>query len=67
MKRKANDLRLNSPRSMTACKHEGIDPEEIRFVPYSEFKKKFKGDVAKLRFKYHETRRRELVEIVRRR
>ncbi len=31
MQRPANDLRLNSPRSLVACQHEGIDPESLTF------------------------------------
>jgi len=36
MKRPKQKLRLNSPRSLQACKHEGIDPEELTFM-YDDF------------------------------
>jgi len=56
MKWEANDMRLNSPKSLRACAHEGVDPIEVCFVPFKEFLIKYHDkQISMLRFKFAET------------
>ena len=56
---------INSPRSILACKYEGIDPNELIYRPMEYYmKKKLLKEVAQLRFDGYEKRRKDLITIV---
>ena len=57
--------RINSPRSLEACKIEGILAKELLHIPKSKFKEPgLPEEVAELRYEFHENKRRELIELV---
>jgi len=67
------NILINSPRSLEACRVEGIDPSELLFKyfwyrPVSYYQKPGKGEgVAQLRFETYEAKRKELIEIIKNR
>jgi len=64
-----NDPRgiLNSPRSLQACKTEGVLPQELTFKPVEAFQEKnLSPRLVKLRFDFFEAKRRDLLAATRR-
>jgi len=60
---------LDSPKSLEACKRQGIDPSELLFVPYEEFKKMLKGQKIEeewvhIRWEHFEDRRKEKLKVL---
>lgn len=57
--------RINSPRSLEACKLEGIMVKELLHVPKSKFKEPgLPSEVAELRYEFHENKRKELIDLI---
>lgn len=57
--------KVNSPRTLEACKAEGVLPKELLHVPKSKFKEPgLPNEVAELRYEFHENKRKELIELV---
>lgn len=55
----------NSPRTLEACKREGIEPGELVHRPYEEFASKvLPEELAKMRYDYYENKRQELIKII---
>lgn len=58
---------INSPRSLQACKHEGVLPQELVFKPPEAFQEKnLSPRLVKLRFDFFEAKRRDLLAASRR-
>ncbi len=60
---------LDSPRSLEACKRQGIDPSELLFVSYDEYKKILKGqkieeEWIRIRWEHFEDKRKEKLRIL---
>lgn len=60
---------LNSPRSLDACKRQGIDKKELMFVSIDEYKKRvnkknLEADLIKLRWEHHEEKRKEKLRVL---
>ena len=62
---------LNSPRSLEACRRQGIDPPELAFVPLKQFRKNLgveaaalSGQILQLRFDHHEEKRQEKLRVL---
>jgi hypothetical protein len=57
--------KINSPRSLEACKLEGVFPKELIHLPKSKFNDPgLPAEVADLRYEFHENKRKELIELV---
>lgn len=61
--------RINSPRSLDACRRQGIDPGELLYVPMEEYKQRAKRknlnrDLFKLRWEHHEQKRKEKLRVL---
>ncbi|CAI2361509.1 unnamed protein product [Moneuplotes crassus] len=57
--------RINSPRSLEACKLEGIMVKELLHVPKSKFREPgLPPEVAELRYEFHENKRKELIDLI---
>lgn len=59
--------RLNSPRSLEACRRQGIDPDELRFTTRAMIKKMHPGidkKVLDLRFSHYEEKRAEKLRVL---
>ena len=57
--------KVNSPRTLEACKLEGILPKELLHVPKSKFKEPgLPNEVAELRYEFHENKRQEIIDLV---
>lgn len=61
--------RLNSPRSVDACKRQGIDPQELLYLALEEYKEKVKDkrldkDSLKIRWEHHEEKRKEKLRVL---
>jgi len=59
--------RINSPRSLQACKQEGVLPQELIFKPIESFQERnLSPRLVKLRFDFFEAKRRDLLAAARR-
>ena len=59
---------VNSPRSLYACRKEGILPSDLLYRPLEAFvDNSIPGEIVRLRYEYRENRRRELIGTVRKR
>jgi hypothetical protein len=57
--------RVNSPRTLEACKVEGILPKELLHIPQDKFKEHgIPDEVAELRYEFHENKRMELIDLI---
>ena len=66
---KRNPPYLNSPRSLDACKRQGIDPSELLYLNMDEFKTTLNEinvdkDLLRLRWEHHEEKRKEKLRVV---
>jgi hypothetical protein len=58
---------VNTPRSLKACKQEGVLPQELTFKPMEAFQEKsLSPRLVKLRFDFFEAKRRDLLAAARR-
>jgi len=58
---------INSPRSLQACKSEGVLPQELSFKPIEAFQERaLSPRLIKLRFDFFEAKRRDLLAAARR-
>jgi len=58
---------LNSPRSLQACKHEGVLPSELVYKPIEAFQERaLSPRLVKLRYDFFEAKRRDLFAVTRR-
>lgn len=56
---------INSPRSVLACKYEGIDPQELVYRPLEYYtKKNLLKEIVQLRYEGYEKRRKDLITII---
>lgn len=57
---------LNTPRSLEACRHHGVNPEELVEIPFREFQRAYPDDpeIALRRFERVDTARKILLESV---
>ena len=60
---------ITSPRSLESCRRQGINPQELLFLPFPEFRKlpNSKGlevNAAKLKFQHAEERRKEKIRVL---
>jgi len=56
---------VNSPRSVLACKQEGIDPKELIYKPLEYYTRdNISSAVSRLRYEGFEKRRKDLIQIV---
>mmetsp|Transcript_13018 Transcript_13018/g.24177 ORF Transcript_13018/g.24177 Transcript_13018/m.24177 type:complete len:519 (-) Transcript_13018:3071-4627(-) len=61
------DRVVNTPRSLEACRREGIDPEELLYIPPEAFTQPHLSvRLQHLHFEFFEAKRKEIVEIVKR-
>ena len=66
-KRQDNKELINSPKSLEACKREGISPKELIHRPYSEFSNTvLRPEIAQMRYDYYENKRIELIKTIER-
>ena len=61
--------RLNSPRSVDACRRQGIDPRELLYVSQEDYAEKLKGkklekELLRLRWEHHEKKRKEKLRVL---
>ncbi len=61
--------RINSPRSLDACKRQGIDPNELLYVSMEEYKQRVKKrgldpELLKIRWEHHEEKRKEKMKVL---
>merc|ERR1719327_750105 len=57
---------INSPRSLTACKHEGVVPIDLVYKPLETFSEKnLSPRLVKLRYDFFEAKRRDLLSAAR--
>jgi len=57
--------KVNSPRTLEACKLEGVTAKEILHVPQNRFcESGLPNEVADLRYEFHENKRKELIGLV---
>ena len=60
-----NVNKVNSPRTLEACKIEGVAVKELLHVPKEKFSEPgLPQEVADLRYEFHENKRKELIELV---
>merc|ERR1712217_862049 len=58
---------INSPRSLQACKQEGVLPQELTFKPIETFQERnLSPRLVKLRYDFFEAKRRDLLAAARR-
>lgn len=58
---------VNSPKTLEACRREGVVPKELRFIPKDKFKdQSMPEEVTEMRYQFNENKRLELVKIVKR-
>lgn len=58
---------INTPRSLEACKKEGIDPEELLYIPPEAFTQPHLSvRLQQLHFEFFEAKRKEILSIVKR-
>ena len=58
--------KVNSLQTQEACKNEGVTPKELLHIPKNEFSEPgLPQEVADLRYEFHENKRKELIELVR--
>merc|ERR1712187_152519 len=58
---------INSPRSLQACKIEGVLPQELTFKPIETFQERnLSPRLVKLRYDFFEAKRRDLLAAARR-
>lgn len=58
-------IKINSPRSLEACKIEGVLPKELLYIPKEKFREPgLPKEVGDLRYEFHENKRMELIELV---
>merc|ERR1719327_1322704 len=58
---------INSPRSLTACKHEGVVPIDLVYKPLETFSEKgLSPRLVKLRYDFFEAKRRDLLSSTKR-
>ena len=60
---------MKSPRSLKACKLQGIDPSELLQKSYNEIQEIFKGkkfdkETLELQFKHYEDKRKEKIKVL---
>jgi hypothetical protein len=57
---------LNTPRSLEACRHHGVNPEELVEIPFREFQRAYPDDpeIALRRFERVDTARKLMLESV---
>ena len=61
--------RLNSPRSVDACKRQGIDPKELLYMSFEDYQNKIKDkklekELVRLRWEHHEKKRKEKLRVL---
>lgn len=57
--------KVNSPRTLEACKLEGVTAKELLHVSQDKFcESGLPNEVADLRYEFHENKRKELIELV---
>lgn len=62
----ATDL-VNTPRSLTACKLEGVLPQELTYRPVEAFEESnLSPQLVRLRFDFFEAKRRDLLAATKR-
>lgn len=62
---KETKRKVNSPRTLEACKLEGILPKELLHIPVDKFREPGLPDaVAELRYEFHENKRVELIDLI---
>lgn len=65
MDRMEQKLKINSPRSLEACKLEGVKPKELLYIPKEKFEdSKMPTEVGELRYEFNENKRQELFALV---
>jgi hypothetical protein len=58
---------VNTPRSLEACRREGIDPEELLYIPPDAFTQPHLSvRLQQLHFEFFEAKRKEIIAIVKR-
>ena len=57
---------LTTPRSLEACRHHGVNPEELVEIPFREFQRAYPDDpeIALRRFERVDTARKIMLESV---
>lgn len=66
-KRQDNKDLINSPKSLEACRKEGIDPKELLHRPFKEFENSaLRPEIAQMRYEYYENKRLELIKVIER-
>jgi hypothetical protein len=60
---------LNSPRSIDACKRQGIEPKELLYITLKDYKEKCKdkrldNEALKIRYEHHEEKRKEKLKVL---
>lgn len=57
--------KINSPRSLEACRLEGVKAKELLYIPKELFQDpKLPDEVGKLRYEFNENKRQELIALV---